>query len=55
MAKDVALYLAAVEARDGPATVGSVTAAVWEQFATAEPGADFTRIFPFVGLAEPGQ
>ena len=27
---------------------GVVTAAVWERFATAEPGADFTRIFPFV-------
>jgi 3-hydroxyisobutyrate dehydrogenase len=55
MAKDVALYLAAVEAHGGPAAVGSVTAATWKRFATAEPGADFTRIFPFVGLAETDQ
>ena len=48
MAKDVRLYLRSVEERGGPATVGAVTASLWERFATAEPGADFTRIFPFV-------
>ena len=48
MAKDVRLYLRAVEERGGPASFGAVTASVWERFATAEPGADFTRIYPFV-------
>ncbi|MFK4105248.1 NAD(P)-dependent oxidoreductase [Streptomyces sp. NPDC019531] len=47
MAKDVRLYLDEVEEQGGPAVVGRSAAAVWEDFATAEPGADFTRIFPF--------
>jgi hypothetical protein len=42
------LYLRAVAERTGPAALGTVTAAIWEQFAAVEPGADFTRIFPFV-------
>jgi 3-hydroxyisobutyrate dehydrogenase len=48
MAKDVRLYLDEVDAQGGPAALGAVTAAVWERFASAEPGADFTRIHPFV-------
>jgi 3-hydroxyisobutyrate dehydrogenase-like beta-hydroxyacid dehydrogenase len=48
MTKDVQLYLRAVEARGGPAEIGAVTGSVWERFAAAEPGADFTRIYPFV-------
>ena len=48
MIKDLRLYLRAVEERDGAAAVGAVTAWIWEQFADAEPGADFTRIYPFV-------
>jgi 3-hydroxyisobutyrate dehydrogenase-like beta-hydroxyacid dehydrogenase len=48
MTKDVQLYLRAVADRHAPSTVGEVTAAVWEAFATAEPAADFTRIYPFV-------
>jgi 3-hydroxyisobutyrate dehydrogenase-like beta-hydroxyacid dehydrogenase len=51
MAKDVRLYLRAVEERGGPASIGAVTASVWERFAAAEPGADFTRIYPFVEQA----
>jgi 3-hydroxyisobutyrate dehydrogenase len=47
MAKDVRLYTQAVADQHGPATVGEVTAAVWDAFATHEPGADFTRIYPF--------
>lgn len=47
MAKDVRLYLGEVEERGGPAVVGRSAATVWEAFATAEPGVDFTRIFPF--------
>jgi 3-hydroxyisobutyrate dehydrogenase len=48
MCKDVQLYLGAVEAQGAPTVIGRVTASVWEQFAKDEPGADFTRIFPFV-------
>jgi 3-hydroxyisobutyrate dehydrogenase len=52
MTKDVGLYLRAVEDQGGPSAIGEVTAAVWERFAGAEPGADFTRIFPFVETQE---
>ena len=31
-----------------PSVLGHATAAVWERFAAAQPGADFTRIYPFV-------
>ncbi len=48
MSKDVQLYLGSVRDQGGPASIGTVTASLWEQFADAEPGADFTRIFPFV-------
>jgi 3-hydroxyisobutyrate dehydrogenase-like beta-hydroxyacid dehydrogenase len=48
MTKDVQLYLRAVEERDGPASIAAVAASVWERFTNAEPGADFTRIYPFV-------
>ena len=48
MSKDIGLYLGAVEAQGGPSALGRVTASVWERFAAAEPGVDFTRIFPFV-------
>ena len=48
MSKDVDLYVDAVESRDLPRTLGRVTAARWERFAESEPGADFTRIFPFI-------
>jgi 3-hydroxyisobutyrate dehydrogenase len=48
MSKDLKLYLGAVEDQGSPSELGSVTAAVWERFAAAEPGADFTRIYPFV-------
>ncbi len=48
MAKDVDLYLRAVEDGGGSASIAAVTVDVWERFAAAEPGADFTRIYPFV-------
>jgi hypothetical protein len=49
MAKDLRLYLEATEARTDTATkIGALTASVWERFAEAEPGADFTRIYPFL-------
>lgn len=48
MDKDVRLYLAAVLQAGTPATIGSVTAGIWSRFAAAQPGVDFTRIYPFV-------
>jgi 3-hydroxyisobutyrate dehydrogenase-like beta-hydroxyacid dehydrogenase len=48
MAKDLDLYLEAVERLGGPSALGAITASVWAAFAEAEPGVDFTRIFPFV-------
>lgn len=48
MAKDLRLYLEEVRERGNPVAIGSVTASVWEAFATSDPDADFTRIFPFV-------
>ncbi len=54
MNKDVQLYLRAVDGEGTPATVGAVTASVWERFAAAEPGADFTRIYPFVASGVEG-
>jgi 3-hydroxyisobutyrate dehydrogenase len=48
MSKDVRLYQQEVHGHRGPAALADVTAAIWDKFATAEPGADFTRIFPFV-------
>jgi 3-hydroxyisobutyrate dehydrogenase len=54
MAKDVDLYLRAAEDGGMPTSVAAVTVSVWERFAAAEPGADFTRIYPFVrGIVVP--
>lgn len=44
MAKDLALY----RAEAGPGALGEVAAVVWSAFAEEEPGADFTRISPWV-------
>lgn len=48
MTKDLRLYRGAVDEQDSPSLVGPITMEVWERFSAAEPGADFTRIFPFV-------
>jgi 3-hydroxyisobutyrate dehydrogenase-like beta-hydroxyacid dehydrogenase len=48
MSKHLRLYVDAVETQKARSVLGGVTESVWEQFATAEPGADFTRIYPFV-------
>ena len=48
MEKDLRLYLGAVGEQAGRSTVGHAVAATWERFAAEEPGADFTRIFPFL-------
>jgi 3-hydroxyisobutyrate dehydrogenase len=48
MAKDLSLYRDAVTELGTTFEVGATTVDVWERFAEAEPGADFTRIYPFV-------
>jgi 3-hydroxyisobutyrate dehydrogenase-like beta-hydroxyacid dehydrogenase len=48
MSKDIQLYLSAVESQGAPDEFGALTAQVWRRFADEEPGADFTRIYPFV-------
>jgi 3-hydroxyisobutyrate dehydrogenase-like beta-hydroxyacid dehydrogenase len=53
MAKDLRLYLDAVGDQHTPSVLGQVTARVWERFVDAEPGADFTRIYPFVEGSSP--
>jgi 3-hydroxyisobutyrate dehydrogenase len=42
------LYPRAVEAASRPSAIGAVAAGLWERFAGVDPGADFTRIYPFV-------
>ncbi|MFF3655114.1 NAD-binding protein [Streptomyces olivochromogenes] len=48
MTKDVQLYLRAVEEEDRSAPIGAAAGALWESFAAAEPGADFTRVSPYI-------
>ena len=48
MHKDVRLYLEAADELGSPRSIGTVTASLWEAFERSEPGADFTRIYPFV-------
>lgn len=48
LTKDVTLYLENVRAAGTPDTMGATLAAIWQRFQAAEPGADFTRIYPFV-------
>lgn len=52
MAKDVRLYLASAAEQGTPASIGRLTAEMWQRFADAEPDADFTRIHPFIGRNE---
>ena len=48
MTKDLRLYLDAVDDSGSPSSIGAVAASIWKRFASEEPGADFTRIYPFV-------
>jgi len=48
MAKDVGLYLGEVTGAGGPAAMGETVSDLWARFAVAQPGADFTRIYPWV-------
>jgi hypothetical protein len=46
--KDLTLFGENVAAAGTSSDVSRVGREVWRRFATAEPDADFTRIFPFV-------
>lgn len=46
--KDVSLYLENVREAGTPDRIGSLIVDVWKRFADAEPGVDFTRIYPFI-------
>jgi 3-hydroxyisobutyrate dehydrogenase-like beta-hydroxyacid dehydrogenase len=48
MAKDLQLYLDEVQAAGGPSILGDLVASIWHAFDEHEPGADFTKIFPFI-------
>jgi 3-hydroxyisobutyrate dehydrogenase len=48
MAKDVQLYLNELGEHGTSSVIGPITAEIWRRFAVEQPGADFTRIFPFV-------
>jgi 3-hydroxyisobutyrate dehydrogenase len=48
MAKDVHLFAQEAGDREGPTLFSALTRQVWDAFAAAEPGADFTRIYPFL-------
>jgi 3-hydroxyisobutyrate dehydrogenase len=52
MAKDLSLYVGEVDREAGVCRLGDATAAVWKEFAQADPGADFTRIYEFIGELE---
>ena len=46
--KDVSLYLENVRQSGTPDRIGALVVDIWRGFAEAEPGADITRIYPFV-------
>jgi 3-hydroxyisobutyrate dehydrogenase len=46
--KDIRLYCESVAAAGTADELGAAVFEIWRRFAAAEPGADFTRIFPFV-------
>jgi 3-hydroxyisobutyrate dehydrogenase-like beta-hydroxyacid dehydrogenase len=48
MAKDLQLYIAAATEAGTSTRLGWHTADIWQNFADDEPGADFTRIFPYL-------
>ncbi len=49
LAKDVRLYLEQVARAGSPDTVGGAVAGILEDVLAAMPGADFTRMYPFIG------
>jgi len=51
MAKDVRLYLEEVEEAGSAAGLAAEIEALWSSFDASAPGADFTRIYPFIKSA----
>lgn len=47
-AKDVGLYLESARAAGEPDTIASAVSELWQRFARAEPGADFTAIYKYI-------
>ena len=48
LAKDVGLYLEAVAGTETANAVSATVTEIWRRFAAAEPGLDFTRVYPFI-------
>lgn len=48
MAKDLRLYLEAVEHAGSPHPLGTHTVDLWQRFAESRPDVDFTCIYPFI-------
>jgi 3-hydroxyisobutyrate dehydrogenase-like beta-hydroxyacid dehydrogenase len=55
MAKDARLFVDAVHSRQLEPVFGELAALVWERFAADQPGADFTRIFPYLSGQSSGR
>jgi 3-hydroxyisobutyrate dehydrogenase-like beta-hydroxyacid dehydrogenase len=53
MAKDVRLYAEAAAAAGSPVVLSERISQVWDDFAAAAPGTDFTRIYPYVRDSRP--
>ncbi len=53
MAKDVELYMKEVETNAAPTHLAPTVQRLWSAFDRAEPGADFTRIYPFIKAPSP--
>ena len=46
--KDISLYVDNVAGAGTSDTIATALLPIWQRFAGTEPGADFTRIFPFI-------
>ena len=46
--KDVGVYVEEIENANLPNAVGSVVNRIWADMGREMPGADFTRVFPFI-------
>jgi 3-hydroxyisobutyrate dehydrogenase-like beta-hydroxyacid dehydrogenase len=55
MAKDVRLFVDALNSRHLEPVFGELAASVWERFAADQPGADFTRVFPYLSDQSSGR
>jgi 3-hydroxyisobutyrate dehydrogenase-like beta-hydroxyacid dehydrogenase len=48
MAKDLRLYLDELSRQGTAGALGGLTGQIWQEFATADPGVDFTRIYAYL-------